>query len=160
MTKGFALNVPQLKLVETRAGMAAVPAPRPLPCKFEALLSPPAQPHDFVALLLPTPPPERFDWLALTKVPPRHDFRLAARLSSAQALNAPKHRRDGKGPVTPPNFGKPAQSKAKPKAPQVVAKKSQPVRHVWLSARPEARKGADIIRFQPRGARSGLTHAA
>ena len=124
MSKGWALQVPQLKLVATQPAVAAASVSRPIPCKFEALLSPAAQPHDFTALLLPTPPPERFDWLALAKPRPRNDFRLAARLASAQTLNAPKHRRDGKGPVTPPNFGKAPQSKARPKAAPAIVKKS------------------------------------
>lgn len=87
-------------------------------------------------------------------------FMLAARLASAQSLNAPVQRRDGKPPITP-RQSKPVQGqKAKPKAAAAVAKKSQPARHVWLSSRPEPKQSADIIRFVPRSQRQGHSRAA
>ena len=127
-----------------------MPLPLPLllppPLRFEALLTTRAAARDSELLWSPAP---RLG----------ADFMLAARLASTQALNAPKHRRDGKAPVTPPIFSKPAQAKAKPKAAVAIVKKSQPARHVWLSARPE-QKNADIIRLQPRAQRPGLKRVA
>ena len=158
MTRGWALQAPQLELVFSQAAVAASPATgrseaRPLltppPLRFEALLTTMWLARGVETLQLPTFPTSQ----------PGTDFMLAARLASTQSLNTPKHRRDGKSPVTPPLFCKPAQAKAKRKAPIAVVKKTAPTRHVWLSARPE-KKEAEIIRLQPRGQRAGLKRVA
>ena len=88
------------------------------------------------------------------------EFMLAARLASAQSLNSPVLRRNGKAAVTPRVTKAVPALKAKPKTVEATVKKIRPARVVWLSARPEQRTSAEIVKFVPRSQRQSITRAA